>query len=146
MTPEQEESCRQSASVREQECCSKALSRARSTFRKLPADFAATRRFFRNFRGGEGHDADAGSCRRRLSGYRIPRRARSLHASWRHAPAFHATGLPDVLAGLGSSLHLPLKSFLPRCSATIAVIPITPITRKIAKKTIAITRTGILHL
>src|SRR5271165_831988 len=62
------------------------------------------------------------------------------------APAFQATCLPDVLAGLGSSLHLPLKSFLPRCSATIAVIPITPITRKIAKKTIAITRTGILHL
>ena len=58
--------------------------------------------------------------------------------------AFQATGLPAVFPGLGSSLHFQLKS-LPRCSAAIAVTPITPMTRKIAKKTTAITRTGILH-
>src|ERR1017187_2016947 len=48
-------------------------------------------------------------------------------------------------AGFGWSLHFPLNS-LPRCSATIAEMPITPITRKIRKKTTAITRTGIPHL
>jgi hypothetical protein len=56
--------------------------------------------------------------------------------------------LEAVFAGFGKSLQVPLNTLphLLLCSATMAVIAITPMTRKITRKTTAITRTGIHHL